>query len=205
MGKIKITGTAKREYESDVMEIRFETSLTENTQQSAARNGRAETEKLLKALKRAGCDIAAITLEEEKITEKTEYNNNSVKYRYSKAMKLEAKADARVSDKIASIISGDPMKAVYSVSFMLSDESSREDEVLRAALADSKRKAELIAEEMGQKITGIESAELDGFPEAKTMRAAVCDCSAENASLASELSPAKKIIEKTIEATWIIE
>lgn len=78
--------------------------------------------------------------------------------------------------------------------------------VLQEALLDSKKKAEIIAETLGQKVVGIESAKCDEYEEEEFEEKVhyLCEMPAVS-SLATMLSPDTILVDKSIDVTRIIE
>ncbi|MCQ2460210.1 MAG: SIMPL domain-containing protein, partial [Ruminococcus sp.] len=77
--------------------------------------------------------------------------------------------------------------------------------VLTEAIKDSRRKAELIAETLGQKITGLEEADFEYAEEIQLMRSAPMLKANSCDSLASQLNNPVQTISKNISMVWISE
>lgn len=73
-------------------------------------------------------------------------------------------------------------------------------------MLDSKKKAEIIAETLGQKVVGIENAKCDEYREDTENEILYMCCEQERSvSLATMLSPDTISVDKSIDVTWNIE
>ena len=88
----------------------------------------------------------------------------------------------------------------------MSEIEAAQKSVLQEALLDSKKKAEIIADTLGQKVVGIESAKCDKYEEPKFEERELClgEVSVRT-SLETLLSPDTISVDKSIDVIWIIE
>lgn len=208
MGQIKIKGTAKKEFKADVMEITISISTKGETAALAVNKGKKETERVLQLLVDMGIDLPKVTMKKDKVSEPSRYNDEKF-YEFEKDISLKTDANLGVLDILSSGIIDKEINATYTEYFSLSDVEAAQKEVLQEALLDAKKKAEAIAETLGQKVVGIECAKCDDYDEddiIEPLPHKMC-CLAEGSggSLASQLSPDTISIDKSIDVSWVIE
>ena len=83
MGKLKITGNAKKEFKADAMEITITIATDGETSAHALNKGKKETEKLLQLLVDIGIDLSSVTMKRDSISGPGRYNDDKL-YRFEK-------------------------------------------------------------------------------------------------------------------------
>ncbi len=206
MGKIKINGSAKKEFKADVMSVNLSISTSGETSASAIMRGKKETEKLLRLLVDMGIDLGDVTMKGDRVSEPSRYNDDDL-YHFSKEIVFAADANLATLELLSSGIISEEINTTYSETFCLSDTASAHNEVLQEALLDAKKKAEEIAKILGQKVIGIEEARCDAYeddePEEVVYKMSCAGRCEE--SLASKLSPDTVSIARSIDVIWNIE
>ena len=209
MSIITIGGEASHEYPADVMVVVMTVHAEAPMSCEAVKCGTASVEKLLKGLESAGFEISRLVCEKESVSRRHSYNDNEVSYIFSKQIKMTTEVNMQVPEIVAEVITECGINAVYDVDFSLSSTCAYEDEVLKAALLDSRRKAELIAQTIGASIIGIEKASTERHTSSEREHergiAAYAAGSRCVDSLAVKLEAKKFTIIKEIEVSWIIE
>lgn len=205
MGSIKIKGIAKKEFRADVMKVDISISTSGETPASAINKGKKETENMLKLLLELGINLAEVTMESEQVSKPSNYKDDKLYY-YDKEISFIALANLVMLDLLSEGISKSEINATYDEMFYLSNIEAAKKEVLQQALQDAKKKADILAETLGQKVVGLESTKCDEYEEEEFDH--MVHCLHENrarTSLAAKLSPDTIIVDKSVYSTWLIE
>ena len=83
MGKIKVNGSAKKEFKADVMKVNLSVSTAGETSASAITRGKKETEKLLRLLVNMGIELGDVTMKRDRVSEPSRYNDDDL-FHFSK-------------------------------------------------------------------------------------------------------------------------
>jgi len=207
MGQIKIKGSAKREFKADAMEITISVSTKGETPALAVNKGKKETERVLQLLVDLGLDLSKVTMKKDKVSEPSRYDDEKF-YHFEKEISFKTDANLITLEQLSSGIINEEINATYSEYFSLTDVEAAKKEVLQEALLDAKKKAEAIAETLGQKVVGIECAKCDDYDDddiIEPIAHKMCLAEGSGSSLASQLSPDTISIDKSIDVSWIIE
>lgn len=205
MGKIKINGSAKKEFKADVMRVDISISTAGETSASAINKGKKETEKVLQLLADLGFELSKVSMEKDRVSNPSRYDDDKY-YHFEKEISLTSSANLALLESISDGLIKNEINATYDEAFYLSDIESAKKAVLQDALLDSKKKAEIIAETLGQKVVGIESAKCDEYREdAESERLYMCCEQERPVSLAAMLSPDTISVDRSIDVTWNIE
>lgn len=76
MGKIKINGSAKREFKADVMRVEISISTAGETSASAINKGKKETEKVLQLLVDLGFELSKVSMEKDCVSNPSRYDDD---------------------------------------------------------------------------------------------------------------------------------
>lgn len=205
MGKIKINGSAKKEFKADVMRVDISISTAGETSASAINKGKKETEKVLQLLVDLGFELSKVSMEKDRVSNPSRYDDDKY-YHFEKEISFTSSANLALLESISDGLIKHDINATYDETFYLSNIESAKKAVLQDALLDSKKKAEIIAETLGQKLVGIESAKCDEYREDTENEMLYMCCEQERSvSLATMLSPDTISVDKSIDVTWIIE
>ncbi len=206
MGKIKIRGSANKEFKADIMKVNISISAFGETPASAISQGKKETEKVLQLLAGMGMDIAKVTMKSDTLSEPSRYDDEDFYY-FEKRISFTTDANLAVIDSLSAGIANKKINATYNEVFNLSFIQSAKDEVLREALMNAKKKAEEIAGTLGKKVIGVEEIKGEDFEEIDNEELFCEKYFPGNASgmLAPQLSPDTVSIEKSINVIWIVE
>ena len=206
MGKIKVNGSAKKEFKADVMKVRLTISTEGETSASAITRGKKETEKLLQLLVDMGIDLEDVVMKRDRVSEPSRYNDDDM-FHFLKEIVFATETNLAILETLSAGIIREEINATYDESFCLSDTASAHNEVLQEALLNAKKQAEEFAKTLGQKVIGIEEARSDAYeddePEEVVYKMAK-PCSGEG-NLATKLSPDMVSIARCIDVIWNIE
>lgn len=203
MSRISVCGSARMEFDTDRMEIQISVRAFGKTSGEALMEGKAKTEKLLGDMQsELGIAPSSFILESDNISK--QYNDKS--YQFNKGIILRLPTDLKAAEVITDIIANTD-DTEYNISFSLSNSEEKTAQVVNAAIADSRKKAELIASGLGQKITGAEEISLDSpavdFIQERSYAKYLMEKPCQ--TLSSLLQPHKEGIEKSISITWLAE
>ena len=202
MGTIRVQGSAQKEFAADSFRLHITVSCEVKDSQHAVRNGHAYIERLLTALaERIGLEPEELTLGDEGV--RRSYGEEP-RFSFTKSVTAVIPGSLTTLRRITEVLES-AEQTEYSLESLLSTRADAEKDVLRAAVADSRAKAELLAEAMGMRITGADSAELD-FPEnAPTLRMAKCEDAACGSAMSDRLQNPVIRIEKHVSIAWLTE
>ena len=206
MGKIKVNGSAKKEFKADVMKVNLSVSTAGETSASAITRGKKETEKLLRLLVDMGIELGDVTMKRDRVSEPSRYNDDDL-FHFSKEIVFATDTNLATLELLSSGIINEEINATYSESFCLSDTASAHNEVLQEALLNAKKQAEEFAKTLGQKVIGIEEARSDAYEddEPEEVVYKMSKPCGRDESLAAKLSPDTVSIARSIDVIWNIE
>ncbi len=161
MGKLEIKGSAERTMDYDLMKLSLDFHSREKTAAEASKNVMQECEEFLGILKKGGLDISEIALSRDSVNKEQYYDGNrGVEcYMANRAIEITAKFDMKLINTIRAICNSAESQVSFRVNYALSNENDIKEELLREALKDAKRQAELMAEAVGLKVVGLLSAD----------------------------------------------
>ena len=162
MGKVMVVGKAEREYSADRCELDLEISVLRKTASEASAESGRQCELLLAGLKEIGIAPESVTVRHDVIEKQFRYDTNEVSYDSRKTLCVRVPADIALISAVRGVIENGFENVALSARFSVSDEAERKRSLLKDAIADSRAKAELLAESMGCRIAGIDSANLSG-------------------------------------------
>lgn len=206
MGTIRVRGSAEKDFVIDRFVIRFEIKASGRSSGEVIENGKNQTEQFLQLMH----DELGLKPEDFMLNDfsvRQSYGENAP-YRFSKSISIKMPANMQMEERIAELLK--KMSDVeYSMEFELSDENEMEKHVLQSAIEDSRKKAEMIAEALGQKIIGADDVNYEYSSGddvcvqerclAKPLAAAAVN------DLSSRLKNPVKKISKSINIAWKIE
>ena len=204
MGKLSITGTAEREVSYDTVELRITFNGRAKKTADAVAIIMEECEQLLKIIIDAGVSMKDIHIGENSVDRR--YGDNGVTVSANREITLRLKFDMPFINSLMDTIRDQDFSVDMDCSYRYSNNQNLHDVLLREAVEDSKKKAEFIAEIMGQKVIGIESVNHDSFydePFLYEMKACVamsCDY-----SLSDQLESPLTRESESIDVVWLIE
>ena len=167
MGKIKIIGKAKREYQPDQCEINLSLNARERASDISSKQVNDQLESLLAAFVDIGINIENIVITNDRTSPPSELrfqgsdeSRKEFLYETARGIQLVVPADQKIINIIRDITEDGFKNISFSRRYILSNEMALRKELLKDAIADSKEQALFFAESMGQRIVGIETANL---------------------------------------------
>ena len=197
MGKIISRGEAVKEYTVDKMIVSVTVSKESQSEKTAVTEGRNITEKVLADLQEFGIELEEIQLLNENI------RSYDKKICFEKTMKIQRKADLAFLNELIRIVSSHE-GVLIRTDFDFYDKKALQDEVMLLAVDVSRKKAEKIAEKLGQKIVGAKKAVLDQHFNSGCIEG-VTDILMRKKLLADKISLKKEEIRREVEIVWLTE
>lgn len=157
MGKLTITGRAKKEVANDalILSVRFNTHAS--TTSEALKTITEQSEEFLKTLQNFGIMMESIQLGDSHVDQ--DYDNGKLDAYASKEFKINMLCDMPFVNSILELISDRGYAVDVDFNYYITNAATIHEELLQEALADSKKHAEAIVATTGQKITGIDTVE----------------------------------------------
>ena len=208
MGKLMIKGEAKRRVEADMETITIRFQSREGTSANAAERVISDSEEFLEIIKELGVDLSSIQLANDGIDQDS--YNDDIEVTATRELMIEIGYDIRFNNDILDIIQKNNMNVDLEVVHDISNRSALHEELIQEAVADSRKKAELIASATGQKIIGIDEVHL-GERYVESRMDWMCQekersISRPRAAMLSDQLKAPVVTEsETVNVTWIIE
>lgn len=157
MGKLSIVGKAEREVSYNAVELSLTFYVRRKTTAEALGAFMEQSEKFLELITAAGVDIKEIHVGDNSVDQRRYDDKTEVCV--SREMKIRLRFDMPFVNGLMEMIRKQNFDVDLDCDYHLTNRQELHTELLKEALADSKKKAEFIAEIMGQKIVGIDSVE----------------------------------------------
>lgn len=200
MGILKIKGSAKQDFLIDRFIFNVTIRANDKSSGEAVVLGNKRTERFLHHMK-TNLGIEPSEFVEGDYSVNQSYGNQ-LEYSYSRSLTLCTASSLQLVEEITFIMES-LSDVEYNIGFELSDEQLRSQQVLQAAIADSKAKAEMIADSLELKIVGAQDAEFDYSElESRNIRSMSQVGMFEYSTLASELQIPVKTISRSISISW---
>lgn len=209
MGKLMITGKAEREVCYDVVELTVTFYNDDRNSSDAIDTVIKQSEKFLSIIASKGADISKIRMDDDSLERSSRYDD---KRRSSarRSFTLRTAFDMKFINSISQIIRNENFNAEIKYDYLLTNKEEIHKELLKEALEDSRKKAEMIAETVGEKITGIDEMKLDNIKayirqHMEERELSFVDYYESESSYSDELSSPVATETETVNVTWIIE
>lgn len=161
MSKLTITGRSTRMIEADYERITIRFQAHAESSAAASRKVISECESFLEELTKWGILLDWIHMSNDDINQ--EYDDMDVDAEATREIKIEMPYNMEFNNSVMELVQEKKMNIDFEISYYVSNEEVIHNELLKEALADSKEKAELIASTEGQRIIGIDTAEMSNW------------------------------------------
>jgi uncharacterized protein YggE len=212
MGQVKVIGVAKAEQPSDQCRIEIGFEITRDTASEASRATSEHCEKLLRKLSEIGIDPKEIENDFDRLDRRNEYKSESAIYQTSRTLRFSTDADMTIVNAIRDVVEEEFEEAVYEFTFETTKEPELNRELTRKAIEDSREKAELLAQSMGCRIVGVESANLSGDEDMYDAVDGPCRHVVERRigeesshPLSDDLRPAMVELSQRVNIVWLVD
>lgn len=163
MGKIMVEGKSERSFKADRCCVELEIVVSGGTAGGASSLSSEECENLLSKLVSLGITPNTIKIRDDKIERKTSYRSEEGGYESRKTLSVVIPANMQLINSIRGVIEDGFDYVSFDTRYFLSNESELTKQLLKDAIVDSRAKAELLAESMGLRIIGVDTANLSGY------------------------------------------
>lgn len=206
MGKLSIVGKAEREVSYDAVELSIKFYVRGKTTAKALGTVMEESEKFLELITAEGVALKDIHIGDNSVEQRRYSDADEVIV--SREMKIRLKFDMPFVNGLMEMIRKQDFSVDLDCDYHLTNKQALHTELLKEALANSKEKAEFIAEIMGQKIVGIDSVEHSRERDMDWMcceheRGLICPGSA--MPLSDKLEAPLTTETESIDVVWLIE
>ena len=209
MGKITVVGCAKKEVTYDLVTITLTFKAKEKTSARASEEVIKKSEAFLKQLSAKGIPLENISLKEDRV-EKSYYDRNEDWVSAKRGISITTQFSMDFMNFIMELIKKQSGEIEYHTEYSLSNHNQIHTALLQEAIQDSKKKAEGIAESLGQSVAGLKTASTlhSGVAEEFLNCMQLNDCEEDDFCEQEYVSDALKapttIEVETVEAVWII-
>ena len=162
MGKVMVLGKAEKKVAPDSCDIIITIESKKNTTALAAKENNVLCEKLLSKLQDIGMDLQKIEIVEDEVSQDRDYHSEKITYKAQKRIRVRTTADTSVINTIKSLMENDMTGVSYRMNYSVSNEMEIRRQLMKEAVMESRRKADFLAESIGSKIIGVDSANLTG-------------------------------------------
>lgn len=154
-GEIKVSGTAKKRIPADKMSIEITIQAAEKTSARALENVKKYCEQFLETLGSKNMDISQIRLENDSVEEYRNYSSGEVDMIAKRKIEVDMDADIKVANAILYLVEKSHSDMQVKFTYYLSDLEDVHKQLLKEAILDSKKQAEIMAAAIGEKIIGV--------------------------------------------------
>lgn len=207
MGKLTINGYAKHEYSYDSMKITIGFNAYETTTTLALEKVMNQCEEFLAVLADYGVKTEDITLGENSV-EKNNYIEDEKDICARRELIIRSAFDMKFVNIIMSLIKDKGYSADVDFDYTIKNIDTIHEALLKEALADSKRKAMIIAETMGQKvveIVDVTNRNSDAYISDWFSCEVIHKLSESNYSRSDKLKEPVTTESENITVTWLVE
>lgn len=207
MGKLTINGYAKHEYSYDSMKITIGFNAYETTTTLALEKVMNQCEEFLAVLADYGVKTEDITLGENSV-EKNNYIEDENDICARRELIIRSAFDMKFVNIIMSLIKDKGYDTDIDFDYTIKNIDTIHEALLKEALADSKRKAMIIAETMGQKvveIVDVTNRNSDAYISNWFSCEVVHKLSESNYSRSDKLKEPVTTESENITVTWLVE
>lgn len=155
MGKLTVTGYAKKEVSYDWVTIKITFSSSDKSSARASKMVIEQCDIFLKKVQKKGIQMNQIRLEEDSIRLERYKEEKTIA---SRGICIEMEYNMPFINFIMKLIQEQNCDIEYSTSYKLSNEKEIHEQLLKEAILDSKGKAESLAASLGKKIIELKSA-----------------------------------------------
>lgn len=154
MGRLSIDGRAEREVAYNAMEVEITFYSSAESTTEALEQVHLESEAMLERLAEIGVETKRIMLKD--VSLEKGFSEDGKQADASRSICWKSAFDMKFINTLMALVQEEDCDADVDYTYYLNNKREVHAELLREALADSKQKAEFLAESMGQRIVGID-------------------------------------------------
>lgn len=218
---IRVTGKGKLKLTPDTVRLRMELNDTEKEYEAVFRKSMEHAEQVKEAFALLGFDKGDLkTIHFEVNTEYEQYQdkrNSSWKrrfvgYKAEHVLKIEFARDRNILGKVLYVVAALPSRPEFRIEYTVKDTEAAKNELLAAAVRDSKVKAQTLTEAAGVKLGEIVTidyswgeVEFVSRPTSRLMDADLRFDSLEEDSYEFDIEPDDIDVQDTVTVVWSLE
>ena len=218
---IRVTGKGKLKLTPDTVRLRMELNDTEKEYEAVFRKSMEHAEQVKEAFALLGFDKSDLkTIHFEVNTEYEQYQdkrNNSWKrrfvgYKAEHVLKIEFARDRNILGKVLYVVAALPSRPEFRIEYTVKDTEAAKNELLAAAVKDSKVKAQTLTEAAGVKLGEIVTidyswgeVEFVSRPTSRLMDTDLRFDSLEEDSYEFDIEPDDIDVQDTVTVVWSLE
>ena len=206
MGKMTIEGRAEKTVACDVMKITIEFQVSADSSFKVLKEINAQCEEFLQTVSEL-IPMKEIHVGDNKVCQEFDDETKTMIVLAQRQLTIKSAFDMKLVNYFMKLSEEKKYDVNISVDYELSNSKEIHDTLIKEAFADSRKKAEMIAESIGGKISGIKSLEIgDRYVVNKMLlMAAPAPESVPNMEYTSQLQAPTRKEEEKISVVWIIE
>lgn len=205
MGKIMVIGRAERDYAPDRCTLNLEIKATGDTAGKASFTSSEECEKLLSKLVPLGIKPEDVEIYKDQI--ERDYRSKGYTYDSQKFLRIDIPANMSLVNSVRNVIESGFKGVSFRANYSVSNEAELKRQLLKEAIADSRRKAGFLAESMGISVTGIDTANLAGIDDIYDLTDEPSDVRSYGGldclALSDQLKPEKVTLSAQVKIVWL--
>ena len=155
MGTLKVVGKARKEFTCDIMYIELSFKAWGDDTAQAIETSMSQCDLFLDLLEKQGIDINLIHMSNADVSQ--DMYDDKLEISSERKIELRMPFDMNAINRLSEIIKENRLKVDMDISFKLTNMLEVHEQLLKEAVLDSKKKAEMLASAMGQKVIGIET------------------------------------------------
>ena len=155
MGTLKVVGKARKEFTCDIMYIELSFKAWGDDTAQAIETSMSQCDLFLDLLEKQGIDINLIHMSNADISQ--DMYDDKLEISSERKIELRMPFDMNAINRLSEIIKENKFNVDMDISFKLTNMLEVHEQLLKEAVLDSKKKAEMLASAMGQKVIGIET------------------------------------------------
>ena len=171
MGRLVTKGKGRKKYEAEIMVISVSFQKKGLDTKYILEKVQEQCEMFLKELNDIGISPEQIRFEDKGIKKKYGEDENTIE----RKIVIRTKIDVKLCTYICSLIRKYSSDIIYEILYEIEDEETKSQELLKLAVKDSRRQAEIIAESIGKVVKGIESVNDEVYIHRNLARGVVVD------------------------------
>ncbi len=172
-----------------------------------------QCEALLAKLKELGIEPDSIRIQNDRTERKSRYKTDEILYESNKDLWIEIPVEMKLINMIRGIVEDGFKNVSFLTFYSISNENELKEQLMKEAVSNSRAKAELLASAIGQRIIGVDSANLSGdedvcfLADDRDEEEEVYYMCQENSRypLSDKLTPHEETVDTTVKIVWIIE
>lgn len=157
MAKLNVKGNSEMLVKADLMVIEIDFNGRASNTEDAMEKCQSQCETFLEEMEKICIKSESFTLDDNEIRFNLGDDRNYVEVK--KKIKVKIAADIKLESYITKVIGANNFDCDYDLAFVIADEKKIEESLMKMAIEDSRKKAELMAAGIAQKIIDVEDIE----------------------------------------------